>query len=421
MKVLILGSVPPSAFKALNIDKPVYGAGWVENLISFLSKEEIEVYCMFITAEVNEVIFKKYDGINFVAVPETSGDLESKFNSFKNTFDELLKNINPDLVHIIGTEREYNYSMFKAFDKPNRTIISLTGLITYCGEYYLGNIDKNKIKRRTIGDVLRKWGPLIEQDGFFKAAVYEQKLLKEAKYVFGRTSWDKEKSLGFNPNLNYIHCGEIINPVFYSKEWDFDKCEKHSIFISQASYPLKGFHFLIEALPEIIKKYPDTKVYVAGTDMFDSSTLIKRIKRSTYANYLLKQIKRLKIDKNCIKFVGYLSSEQMMNQYLKANVFVLSSTVENSPNSLGEAMTLGVPSVASCVGGVPDMMENDKDGLIYPSNNSSLLGKHIISIFEDKELALKFSKNAKVKARQFFNKEDAIKTTIKTYKIILGE
>lgn len=420
MKVLILGSAPLSAFKALNINKAIYGAGWVENLICSI-KDDIDAFFMFITAEVSEIIFKEYNGITFIAVPECSGDIESRFNSFLTIFAELLGKINPDAVHIIGTEREYNYAMFKAFNSPNKTIISMTGLVTYCAENYLGFIEKKKLKRRTIGDVLRKWGPLKEQECFFEASKYELNLLKEAKYVFGRTSWDKEKSHSINPNLKYIHCGEIINPVFYTKEWDFDSCEKHSIFVSQASYPLKGFHFLIEALPDILEKYPDTKVYVAGADMFDSSTMIKRIKRSTYAKYLLNLVKKFKINKNCIKFVGYLNSEQMMHYYLKSNVFVLPSVIENSPNSLGEAMMLGVPSVASRVGGVPDMIENGTDGFVYPSNEPKLLAKNVISIFNDKEIALQISKNAKTKARKFFNKEEAIKTTVDTYRKVLGE
>ena len=55
-----------------------------------------------------------------------------------------------------------------------------------------------------------------------------------------------------------------------------------------------------------------------------------------------------------IEFLGRLSAEGMKQAYLDANVFVMPSTIENSPNSLGEAMLLGVPCVAADVGGVAE-------------------------------------------------------------------
>ncbi len=57
-----------------------------------------------------------------------------------------------------------------------------------------------------------------------------------------------------------------------------------------------------------------------------------------------------------IHFLGSLDAEKMKQAYLDANVFVLPSTIENSPNSLGEAMLLGVPCVAADVGGVTDLL-----------------------------------------------------------------
>ena len=419
VKVLILGSITSQAYSALGMHKHAYGAGWVENLINSLKEKGLEIYSVSITGEVNEVTYNTLNGIRYISLPEPSGSKEKKMKTFIDLFKDVLRSASPDIVHIIGTEREYNYALFKAFDNPKKTIVSMTGLITFCARHYLGGIDKAELKHRTIGDHIRRWGPLVEQKEFYKASIYEQMLLKEAKYVFGRTSWDMACSYLINPKIEYIHCGEIINPVFSTKEWKISSCEKYSIFISQASYPLKGFHVLLEALPYVLKKFPKTKVYVAGHDMFDSSSFMARIKISTYARYLLRLIKKLKIDKNSISFIGYQNTGGMLKNYLNANVFVLPSSIENSPNSLGEAMSLGVPSIAAHVGGVPDMIESGKNGFTYPSDEPYLLAKRIIEIFDDSKVASELSKNARKSSQSFFNKKDTIDTTVETYNKLL--
>ena len=63
----------------------------------------------------------------------------------------------------------------------------------------------------------------------------------------------------------------------------------------------------------------------------------------------------------------------MCEQYLKANVFVLPSAIENSPNSLGEAMMLGTPTVVSDVGGVKNMIDHEKEGYVYQPDASYMI------------------------------------------------
>ena len=70
----------------------------------------------------------------------------------------------------------------------------------------------------------------------------------------------------------------------------------------------------------------------------------------------------------------------MCNRYLKSNVFVCPSAIENSPNSLGEAQLLGVPCVASYVGGSMDMMIGNEDNL-YRFEEVEVLAQKICNIF----------------------------------------
>ena len=73
-------------------------------------------------------------------------------------------------------------------------------------------------------------------------------------------------------------------------------------------------------------------------------------------------------------------------QLLKCNIFICPSSIENSPNSLAEAQILGVPSIASFVGGIPDMIEDKKTGLLYRFEEIEMLGVFICDVFEKKSL-----------------------------------
>ena len=237
----------------------------------------------------------------------------------------------------------------------------------------------------------------------------------------GRTTWDYACVKQINSQIQYIYCGEILSPVFGEKVWDVKNIARHRIFVSQGSYPLKGLHKLIEAFPMILKAYPDSEIVVAGPNILDDRTLIARIKRTTYAKYIIKLIQKLQIPKDKIRFTGSLKADEMLEQYLYANVYVLPSAIENSPNSLGEAMLLGMPCVASCVGGVQDMVRDKVDGFLYPFDESYMLAHYICEIFKDDEMARKMGAKARESARRRFDTNEVVKITASTYRRIMGK
>ena len=69
------------------------------------------------------------------------------------------------------------------------------------------------------------------------------------------------------------------------------------------------------------------------------------------------------------------NAEQMLAQYLESNVFVSPSSIENSPNSVGEAMLLGMPVISSDVGGVRDMLEDNREGWLYDNSDVDRLAQ----------------------------------------------
>ena len=200
------------------------------------------------------------------------------------------------------------------------------------------------------------------------------------KNIIGRTSWDKAHAWAINSKAKYYFNNETLRPEFYDgSKWDYDKCDKHTIFLSQAGYPLKGLHQVLRAMPLILRHYPDTKIRVAGADITKYSTWRDKLRISGYGKLIRHMIHQLHLD-NHIEFLGPLNAEQMKQVYLNCNVFVCPSSIENSPNSLGEAQLLGVPHVASFVGGVADMMVGNEENL-YRFEEVEMLANKICDIF----------------------------------------
>src|SRR5690606_1927389 len=80
------------------------------------------------------------------------------------------------------------------------------------------------------------------------------------------------------------------------------------------------------------------------------------------------------------------------------SMFVLPTLMDNSPNSLVEAMAVGVPSIATNVGGIPSMAKNNCDALLVDKNDVAELANRIKLLFTDKELQSRLSANAKKRA-----------------------
>jgi len=218
-------------------------------------------------------------------------------------------------------------------------------------KHYTACLPESVVQSTTLRDFLRKDNIAAAAKDFAKRSLVEKEMLCLTHHIIGRTEFDKACTRQVNHTAKYHHCNESLRTSFYENAWQLDACEKHSIFISQATSPIKGLHFMLEAMPEILKTFPDARLYVAGADITKSGgSFTERLKISSYGHCIRQLINVSGLDGK-ITFTGPLDEESMCRRYLKSHVFVSASSIENSSNSLGEAMLLGIPTVASNVGG----------------------------------------------------------------------
>lgn len=332
-------------------------------------------------------------------------------------FEKIIQLHKVDVIHIMGTEYAHSVAMINAAENTGnlkRTIVSIQGMPSVYYKHYLLGVPEKVIRRKRIKDIVYHSDLIKQQQLMQKRGKSEEYVLSKAINVMGRTEWDAACTMQINAERKYFHGGEILRECFYQGAWDVNKINRHSVFISQATYPVKGFHFFVEAAGFLVTKYQDLQVYVGGRNIYSGPTW----KKSSYEKYVCDLIEKYDLNKK-ITFTGVLRAEEMKEKYLTCNVFVSPSTIENSPNSVGEAMILGVPTITSDVGGVKDMLIHKKEGYIYPADEPYMLAFYIDQIFSSDELAQRLGRNAHLHAALTHNRESITKEVLETYKEIV--
>ncbi len=318
--------------------------------------------------------------------------------TLETRFKEIFDSFKPDIVHIFGTEFPHTLAAAKVWNRPSQLLIGLQGIISLCADEYLANLPDKVVKRNTFRDWLKKDGILAQQQKFYLRGENEKKALGLTANVTGRTQFDKQAALNINPNVTYYPMNETMRDIFYYEKWDLSYCRKHRIFVSQADYPLKGMHYLLQAMPKILERFPDAEIEVGGINVTRVKTRMDRIKIGSYGKYLRDTITEMKLTKKVI-FLGQLTGEEMREQLLISHTLVCASILENSPNSVAEAMLLGVPVVAANTGGIPSMITDKTDGVLFQKGNADDLADKIIALWEDDDKCVRISKAEREKAR----------------------
>ena len=417
MRVLWISNIIfPDLCNKLGIAAPVVG-GWMQaGAKSLLAKDKSIKLAVASFYGGKELQVVEDFAIRYYLVPEKV----TKCKPYDQDLELFLSKVNddfkPDIVHIHGSEYGHSLAYVKACGNKN-IVVSIQGLVSFYKDFYFGGIAEKIIRRNmTFRDVVRFDSLFQQHRRMAERGLLEIELLKNVNHVIGRTSWDRSCVWSLNSNAKYHFCNETLRDGFYEQKWDYERCVKHTIFLSQGQYPIKGLHQMVKALPLILRDYPDTKVYVAGNDFYSD---VPFWRRNGYANYIQKLMKELGVTEK-FHFLGQLNEENMRGQYLKAHVFICPSAIENSPNSVGEAQLLGTPLVASYVGGSMDMVENGVSGFLYRFEEVPLLAERVCELFANQELCIKLSEQERMVAAKRHDKNVNAEMLIKIYNDIVS-
>ena len=412
MKLLWLCNMAPGAVQAAMDGKKTSGL-WVDHVLSDLRKEDLQLH---ILCPGNGQRGQLDDKCSFACFPK--GDAHVYTPAQEPFFRKELEAFGPDVIHIWGSEYGHTLAMVRVCGEKgllNHTVVSIQGLCSIYAPHYAEGVPERVQHRSTFRDFLQRDNIRNQQKKFILRGDMERQAMARVRHVIGRTDWDRACAELLSPEAEYHFCNETLREEFYRDGWSWDTCEKHRIFASSCVYPIKGFHYLLEAAAIVAREYPDVKIAVPGNSFLEAGSFRDRLRRSGYQSYMAKLCRQGGLTDK-IEFLGKLSADGMKEQYLKANVFVLPSTIENSANSLGEAMLLGTPCVASDVGGVSTMLEHRREGFIYQSTAPNMLAHYILEVFREQDRAARMANNARLHAQKTHDPKSNLDTLLSIYR-----
>ena len=145
---------------------------------------------------------------------------------------------------------------------------------------------------------------------------------------------------------------------------------EHNILFAGTIIPRKGYMDLIRAFAKIASKYKDWKIVFAGNGEIDKAQLA---------------IKELNIEQQ-VKFLGWVRGEQKDRAFQEASIYCLASDGEGFPMGVLDAWAYGIPCVVTPVGGIPDIVKDGVNGLIFPVGDIETLSQKLESLILDESL-----------------------------------
>jgi len=118
---------------------------------------------------------------------------------------------------------------------------------------------------------------------------------------------------------------------------------------------------------------------------------------------------------NSVDFKGFvLDARTYLSEF---DIFVLPSRSEAMPYAPLEAGLAGVPVIATTVGGIPEIIENNISGILIPPEDSNVLSSSLVKLFEDPDLRMKLGRNLKNTVEEKFGLEKMVRDTLETYEL----
>lgn len=395
--------------------KPTPFGGWLSLMterLAALPGFEIGVAMRSEAGEFRRVV---KGGITYFALPRQ----RDKFDVAQVDVERVLADFAPDILHVEGAEMRHARRFLSTWTGPR--LLSMQGVLNGFAPYELGCLPivsmLNPLRPRLMMTALAIL--LQRQLRFLPRLAHEKSAMRMANHVMGRTLWDRAQAKALSPDARYHHCSRILRDVFYETRWQGTQAEPYSIFIGNGASARKGAHVAVQALALLVRDFPAAALYIAGED--PRSLPLHSAKRHVgYPVYLLHLIHGLGLE-NHVRFTGVLSAQAMAERMASSHVCLMASIIENSPNTLGEAMMLGAPTVSAYAGGAPSMARDEVEALFYRPDDPAMLALQIRRIFEDSVLASRLSKAARERALINHDPERNLADLVATYESILRE
>jgi glycosyltransferase involved in cell wall biosynthesis len=388
-------------------------AGWQEGLRKALETHQPQVELGIVNFGPTGRDPLVQGNATYFTIPRKSprGTLSRAFRAWQHTVysaDDLERAIEmvaafkPDLVHFHGTENFYGL-IADRISVPS--VLSLQAILHGLQPFFFSDAGLRDYFRQITSKKFVKGGGLIHRWLTLKAYLpVEQKILHACSNYMGRTAWDRAVLAALNPQAHYYHCDEVLTEGFYTTAWRAESAKQAVIYTTTTDAFFKGSLTLAQAVVILKRRgWKHLQLRLGGAQA------------KSYVGAAVTELARKEGVLENIVWLGRLSPTQIGAEMLGAGVYVHASHMDNSPNSLCEAMLEGMPCVAAFAGGVPSLVTDGVDGLLYHDLDAYILADKIASVLSDPALASRLGSQARRRALARHNPQGIATRTAEIY------
>jgi glycosyltransferase involved in cell wall biosynthesis len=370
-------------------DLQSHPASWIVNLARSLSaRDNIDLHIITATAGImeNQTIIK--NGITFHVIRSTFPfttrgfpeymplDVLSRYGNLRREIKNVVLRLRPDLVHVHGTEDGYGLA---ALDVAMPTVVSIQGIVQLCGR--------------------------VSPSMFFRLqAPIERHIIRKSKYFGTRTEWANSFIHSLNSTARIYDLPEAVNQVFFKERV---RKSTQNILIVGSVVQRKGLEEALDAMSLIVAKCPSAKLLVVGDGPPDYLKVLKERALSAGTAHH-------------VEWLGPKTVEEIVALHGLSALLIHPSHIDNSPNSVAEAMVSGLPVVASDVGGIPSMIEHGVTGILVEPRNHRQLAEAVISLLKNEAERIRLAKKAMEVACERHLPSKVAAKTVSVYKDIIS-
>lgn len=388
----------------------------IANLVKALAKRGHDVHLIRNASGIVEKNFEEINGsrgtrylIHYLIGPRTIFDLPRTLRSALSKLIELDTRLHFDVIHA-HTAAGFSVTLSNRKDLESKFVVTLHGNQLYRALMLISDVarfPKTLLKPNYMKNIV-----MTSLGALFYAGL---ETLASRKAVLTTVPSDFDKSLLLKMHL--VNKEKIVvvpncidevcsNPSSKHKEQKLGARAKVAsepvILFSGPLTPLKGVHYLLEAMRYIVKDFPLTKLIIAGEGM-----LHERI---------------VKYDKMLgngrIICSGWVPHHEMGKLYSAADVLAHPSLYESCSLTVAEALSLGVPVVAFNTAAIPEFVVNGETGLLAELGNSRDLASKITTILTNRNLAKKISERGREFAEKTFSPRIVVQEMEAVYKLV---
>lgn len=388
---------------ALYAQRAAYnGGGWIGALQLALRSQRQTDITLGVSIPWDAEFKEEKDGVTYYGVRKIKHILwkyKQKESDVLKRMKAIIDDFRPDIIQVYGTEEVYSL-VTTVTDIP--VVIHIQGIL---GPIFNAWLPQNlswtdylfRVPRMIPGYIGQKMN--VER---------EKRALRSCHHLMGRTEWDRRISQLLAPDAKYYYCSEMLRPQIYGspKVWQPEGRNKLILvsIISNAVY--KGADVILHTA-KLLKDF-------SGIEF---EWRVFGIANMHFAETLTK-INAAEV--NVIP-CGIISADTLVEEVFDASLFIHPSYIENSANTICEAQVLGIPVIATNVGGISSLIEEGRTGILVPANDPYQLATQIMRLHADSQLCAQLGKQGREVALLRHHPETIVSDLIRTYNTIINE